>query len=178
MNLRMLLFFFAAGVCLMACSHHPPTDLSKEDLIPKPVSVIATADAFEITRNTNIVIGSDSPELQFIAHYLADRLMPATGFDLEVSSEISSRRSRSFYFTLTTEEDVELGDEGYEINISSDQLMSRPISLPDFFGPSKLFVSCCRRKLKRTPFRIAHGKSQPVQFATIQAIHTEAPCWM
>ena len=44
----------------MACK---PTDLSKENMIPKPVSVVATGGKFDLTDQTDIYIQGESAEL-------------------------------------------------------------------------------------------------------------------
>lgn len=106
---------------MMSCKEHPPTDLTKENLIPKPVSVTATAEAFEITKRTGVYVEGESAELQFVGQYLADRLKPSTGFDMKVSSTKGEPGSGNIYLALSAD-DKELGDEGYEITITDDVL--------------------------------------------------------
>ncbi len=106
---------------VISCKQHPPTDLVKENLIPKPVSVTATAKVFEITAKTGVYVNGESAELQFIGQYMADRLKPASGFEIPVSVSSEEPGSGNIYFTIS-DSDTELGDEGYEINISDDLL--------------------------------------------------------
>ena len=56
-----------------------PTDLSKENMIPKPVSVVATGGEFDLTDQTDIYVQGESAELNQIGQYLADKLNPSTG---------------------------------------------------------------------------------------------------
>ena len=96
-------------------------DITKAALIPKPVSVKATTGHFELKNNAVIRIGSDSPEMQKVAGYLADCLHPATGYDITVqaSGEIPSSNCILLETTLNQEN---LGKEGYELNISKEQI--------------------------------------------------------
>ncbi len=73
-------------IITMSCSPKVPSDLARESLIPKPVSVAATGDYFTLTPKTIIHIQSGSDELKNNADYLAGRLRPATGFGLEINA--------------------------------------------------------------------------------------------
>ncbi|MDP2113649.1 MAG: beta-N-acetylhexosaminidase, partial [Bacteroidota bacterium] len=67
----------------MACQ---PTDLSKANIIPKPVSVVPTGDSFDLTDQTDIYVQGESAELLKIGQYLADKLNPSTGLGIEVKT--------------------------------------------------------------------------------------------
>ena len=86
MNCRIPVLGVLLGISVIACKQQTPTDLTKANLIPIPVSVTATAKSFELTNKTGIYLEGESPELQFVGHYLADRLKPSTGFELPVSA--------------------------------------------------------------------------------------------
>lgn len=118
---RVLISSISIALGVMGCKQHPPTDLTKENLIPKPVSVTATAKVFEITKRTGVYIEGESAELQLVGQYLADLLNPATGFNSKVSSTDGEPKSGSIYLALS-DNDAELGDEGYEITITDDLL--------------------------------------------------------
>jgi hexosaminidase len=122
MNLKHLLFLLCITVVIGACKKsHAPTDLTKEDLIPIPVSVQATAKVFELSKETSIYVEGESAELLKIGEYLAGKLRSATGFDLKVSSTTGSPKSGNIYVT-TTGTDATLGEEGYELTITDDLL--------------------------------------------------------
>jgi hexosaminidase len=121
MNYRNLGLGILISAALASCKQHPPTDLTKENLIPKPVSVTATAKVFELRKETGIFIEGESAELRFAGQYLADRLNPSTGFDMKVSVITGEPKSGNIYFTIAGD-DAELGDEGYEITITEDLL--------------------------------------------------------
>lgn len=115
---------FYLGLCIAlaitACKKpHAPTDLTKEILIPVPVSVQATAQVFELTDRSGIFVEGESEELLKIGEYLAGKLRPSTGFDLKVSSTKGEPGDGNIYLT-TSAADSTLGEEGYEITITED----------------------------------------------------------
>lgn len=97
------------------CKQHPPTDLTKENIIPKPVSVTASAKAFSLTGKTSIHV--NGPGFDFIGNYLADVWRPSTGYSLAVS-EATEAPGNGIYIELVSQAD--LGDEGYDIDITED----------------------------------------------------------
>lgn len=98
---------------------HAPTDLTQENLIPKPVSIQATADVFELTKESAVYVEGESEELLKTGQYLAEKLRPSTGFDLKVSSTEGEPKSGNIYLT-TSGADSTLGEEGYELIITED----------------------------------------------------------
>ena len=121
MNFRNPVLGLVIGIIVFSCKQHSPTDLTKENLIPKPVSVTATAKVFELTSTTGIYVEGESAELQFVGQYLADRLRPSTGYECKVSNTKGAPESGNIYLLLSGT-DGELGDEGYEISITEDLL--------------------------------------------------------
>ncbi len=110
----------------------PPTDLSKESIIPKPVSISATGSAFQLKDNAGVYVDDDA-ELKLVAQYLSDRLMPATGFNLQVFSTTSTPTPGNIYLTISP--DPQLGEEGYELTITADLLkLSAPTPAGLFRG--------------------------------------------
>lgn len=106
--------FLTAIFGQMACT---PTDLSKENMIPKPVSVLPDGGAFDLTDQTDIYIQGESAELKQIGQYLADKLNPSTGLGIEVKSSNAEPGSGNIYLALSGN-DQELGDEGYQLKIT------------------------------------------------------------
>jgi hypothetical protein len=66
MNFRIPVTTVVLGVVLFSCKQQAPTDLTKENLIPKPVSVTATTKTFELTDKAGIYLEGEAPELQFV----------------------------------------------------------------------------------------------------------------
>ena len=96
------------------------SDLTKESIIPKPVSVTATGSFFTLKANTVIYVQGESEELKQFGQYLADRLKPATGFEIEVKSAVKPPK-KAILLTLTGA-DAKLGKEGYELIITKKLL--------------------------------------------------------
>jgi hexosaminidase len=107
----LMLLLFVSGTA------KTPSDLSKENIIPKPVSVIPSGGYFKLKASTGIYIKGDTEEFKKIGEYLAERLRPATGFPLEVKTTDKEPRAGSIYLTIAGAE-FNLGDEGYELSIS------------------------------------------------------------
>lgn len=119
--LRVFTVLFAL-MSVLGCGKEPatPKDLSKENLIPKPVSLTATGSSFRLSEKTGIYVQGPAEaagELERIGQYLADRLKPATGFPLPVSMATEAPASGNIYLALGGG-DTELGEEGYELNIT------------------------------------------------------------
>ena len=112
-----------AGVLLLGLTSCkppvPPTDLSKENIIPQPISITATGNAFVLTDDSDIYVEGPE-ELKQIGQYLADKLNPSTGFDMKVASTTGAPKSGNIHLTLSA--DPQLGEEGYELNITNNLL--------------------------------------------------------
>jgi len=120
MNFKNLILIIWIATAVAGCGKpHAPTDLTKENLIPIPVSVQATAKVFEVTKETAIYV--EGEELLAIGEYLADKLRPSTGFELKVSATSGAPKSGNIYIT-TKDTDATLGEEGYELIITEDLL--------------------------------------------------------
>lgn len=118
-SLRMqLLLVTMLAVLLQSCKNEPPTDLAKEPLIPKPVSVTATGKSFALNNNTVIYSGNGNDELNRVANYLSSELNRFTGFVNKV--EVTTEAPESGIFLSLTDSDAELGNEGYELTIGSE----------------------------------------------------------
>ncbi|MBW8326888.1 MAG: beta-N-acetylhexosaminidase [Prolixibacteraceae bacterium] len=129
--------FALACIVLTAVLSQPgckPTDLSKENLIPKPVSVTATGSSFDLTDQTDIYVQGESEELLRIGQYLADKLNPSTELGLEVKTTTEAPATGNIFLSLAAN-DAELGNEGYELTItdkSVNLVANKPAGL--FYG--------------------------------------------
>src|SRR5260221_2859193 len=119
MNFRNFILTILMAVGVLSCKRHAQTDLTRENLIPKPVSVTATAGVFELTKGSAIYTDGESAEVKQIGQYLADKLIPSTGFDLKVSTTHGAPGPGNIYLTVSGS-DAKLGEEGYDLVISSD----------------------------------------------------------
>ena len=110
-------FIIAALFLQVSCKTYPPTDLTKENIIPKPVSATANGETFSLFKRSGIYTHGSSEELDNIAGYLAGLLRPATGFDLAIKATEKKPPRGSILLSLS-EADTSLGDEGYTLEIT------------------------------------------------------------
>lgn len=117
--------FFVIGLVLsllifqISCSSDETSTVEAPHLIPIPTESNFTSGEFVLKENTAIHLASDDADLQKVGQYLSGFLQPATGFKFEVKTEEASTLS---HFLLELKEEKALGDEGYQLNISSNQV--------------------------------------------------------
>src|SRR5450759_2286571 len=97
----------------------PPTDLSGSGVIPTPVSVIPATGTFTLTEKSTIFVTGESAEIMKIGMYLAAKINPATGFGIKVKLANGDRTAENIYLALS-DADTQLGDEGYQLEITKD----------------------------------------------------------
>ncbi len=115
---RSILMFSLISLQTMAMALSPAT-LTDVSIIPKPVSVIPANGTFSFTDKSVIFITGESTEIKMIGKYLADKVNPATGFGIEVKPVSGNQSSGNIYLALSAN-DAQLGDEGYELKITSE----------------------------------------------------------
>ena len=108
-------------VIQMPCTAKTPSDLSGENIIPKPVSVTASGGYFTLKAGTKIYLQGESEELKQLGQYLAEKLKPSTGFKLVVKSTSKTPRSGNIYLSISAA-DSKLGDEGYQLTITNKMI--------------------------------------------------------
>ena len=89
------------------------------NIIPKPTSLIPTAGNFSILPETQIVITTDNEEVAAIGMLLASYLKDASQFNLSITNEDTTTGK----IMLKLEGDPVLGDEGYELSITSQEIV-------------------------------------------------------
>src|SRR5512133_2276211 len=98
------------------------------NLIPKPTSIISKPGEFLLSRSTTITSSSSDPEVVALADDLSLQLQHITGLQLAVLD--SSHELKDFILQL--DQVADLGEEGYELTISSEAVRlsaSRPAGL-------------------------------------------------
>jgi hexosaminidase len=123
-NAKTTLSLLLSSVLLIAtaCAQNDTApDLSGQSIIPKPVSVVPSEGAFTLTHHSDIFVQGESEALLSIGQYLADKLKPSTGYDLEVKTLVKDPGRGDIVLALS-ENDQGLGDEGYEMVISEKSI--------------------------------------------------------
>ena len=101
----------------VSCKEKRPSDLSKESIIPKPVSVVSTGDYFIMKPKCKIFVYGESEEMKLAGQYLAEKLKSMTGIDTKIKTASGEPWSGNIFLQLS-DVNKELGDEGYELTIT------------------------------------------------------------
>ena len=112
-----LLIIAALMIIPISCKPKTPTDLTKESIIPKPVSVAAAGESFTIKAKSAILVEGGSDEILKTGQYLADKLNSVTGLSTAVKTAEGEPGSGNIYLTLTGAGE-NLGEEGYELTVT------------------------------------------------------------
>lgn len=107
---------------LYSCKTPTPKDLAKENLIPKPTTLIATGSSFEWTAKTKIYVPANNEEVRKIGTYLAKLIAPATGFATEVKAENNLTTQKGIALVISNDQNA-LGEEGYRLNITNEKII-------------------------------------------------------
>lgn len=89
------------------------------NLIPKPVAVTETGGLFTLTAGSHIYVEPETAEMTGLGQYLAGRLRPATGYEMQVSAASGASGPGNIYLA-TAGGDPALGEEGYELSITQE----------------------------------------------------------
>jgi hexosaminidase len=146
----------------ISCSAQVPSDLSRESIIPKPLSVIATGEYFKLKASTDIYIQGTSAEITEAGQFLAETLRPSTGYIIDIKNARKTPRRGSILITLS--DDLKnLGDEGYDLTITK-KLVTLAAASPEglFRGiqtirqlfPAEIELDT----IQKSPWEIATGK--------------------
>jgi hexosaminidase len=157
--------FSASAILLMlvvgvSCKVSVPSDLTKESLIPKPVSVTSTGDYFNLKKGAAIyVIGGDK-EVKRVGEYLASQMKTSTGLDLKTVESANEPGAGNISLSLS-EKTASGGDESYELTISKEHVKLTSVT------PEGLFrgVQTLRQLLPVVMVPI-EGKTEPFKIAT------------
>jgi hexosaminidase len=105
------------------------------NLIPKPASILQSEGEFVVSPDVNIFVTDNTSEVVSIGRFLADFLRQATNDDFNIY--VGSQNAKSIQLTLSG--DASLGEEGYELSITTDSVQlsaNRPAGL--FYGVQTL----------------------------------------
>ena len=111
-----LLMLFIAFFQVSCNKSENSTTSAETNLIPIPIEMKMGNGSFLLTETAAITLNGDHADLKNIGQYLADFLNPATGFDIQISTEGTGN------IVLSLKEDTELGEEGYDLNVSKDKV--------------------------------------------------------
>ncbi|MFN8242064.1 MAG: beta-N-acetylhexosaminidase [Bacteroidales bacterium] len=111
------LFAILIIMIMASCTKQAPSDLSKESIIPKPVSVVGTGEYFTLGPSATICVIGESEEVMKVADFLAGKLRTATGFPLEVKKVTEAPAKGAITLSLSADL-TRPGEESYEMDIT------------------------------------------------------------
>ena len=103
---------------VQATPQTPPPGM--DNVIPRPVSVVATGGTFSLSADTGIYVEPATDEIKAIGQYLADHLNPATGYAHQGTGLRTSAPARGSITLSLSGADPALGEEGYELTITPE----------------------------------------------------------
>ncbi len=89
-------------------------------LIPKPTSLLSAKGNFIISPNTKLLIKTEDEEIAAIGNLLSTYLLETSGYEIAVT-DLSVDQSVG-NIKLTLNGDPNLGEEGYELSITTDSI--------------------------------------------------------
>jgi hexosaminidase len=119
-------------------------------LIPKPTSVFQSPGEFTISADTKILFQNDNPEVAFIANLLSTYLEEISGHEVLVYEDSPKQSKGDIQLDLNG--DASLGEERYELSITTDSILLRAVC------PAGLFygVQTLRQLLPANPSETVH----------------------
>ena len=100
----------------------PPTDLSKEDMIPMPLKIIPTHTAFALDRHTAIYTSKSATGFAEIGEFLADKIKSVTGLEVPVNGEGPETVERVIYIDQSDNGEW-TSPEAYQLYITQDSII-------------------------------------------------------
>jgi hexosaminidase len=140
----------------------PFASTALQNIIPKPVEVTSTGFAFELTKETDIILNDSTPELLKLGQYLSNTLKPATGFPLNVVNENKEQEAGNIFLSIAAIDSV-TNKEGYILSILPDSVLLRANTAAGLFRGIQtlkqlLPVEIEADSLQLVPWQIPTGK--------------------
>jgi len=106
-------------------------------LIPKPTSIFKLAGNFTISSSTKILTQKDNLEVRAVANLLSTYLQEVSGHEILISDANTDQSGGNLQLALSG--DASLGEEGYELSITTDSvLLSAKCPAGLFYGVQTL----------------------------------------
>lgn len=116
---------FLLGLFIYSCYNEfydlPTTNLEKENLIPKPLSILATNSSFTLDENSSIITPNEDVFLS-VGNFLSKKIKDKTLLEIEVNSEKSKNKGGKIIINKV-EKNAAIDNESYELIISQDSII-------------------------------------------------------
>ncbi|MEW6741286.1 MAG: beta-N-acetylhexosaminidase [Planctomycetota bacterium] len=139
--LHELVVVAAAGLFLTQVATAQPGQVipAGASVVPRPVKVEGASGTFAITKSTPILIEEGLQREPKIATYFADVLSKSAGFTLKVTATDKVEPPSGAILLTTQRAQPGLGDEGYELSVTSNGVLIRaPKEAGLFYGVQTL----------------------------------------
>ncbi|MEQ9583148.1 MAG: family 20 glycosylhydrolase, partial [Arenibacter sp.] len=100
----------------------PMTDLSTENLIPKPLKIIPTNSAFGLDKNTIIYTSQNAAGFPEVGEFLSEKIKWQTDLDLAVNSTTNATSQRIIFINQSDSTEFS-SKEGYDLYITQDSII-------------------------------------------------------
>ena len=100
----------------------PMTDLTAENLIPKPLKIIPTNSAFGLDKNTIIYTSQNAPGFPEVGEFLSEKIKWQTELDLAVNSTPNASSQRIIFINQSDSTEFS-SKEGYDLYITQDSII-------------------------------------------------------
>ena len=109
-------------------------------IIPRPVQLEKTTGSFSISKATTIMVENPDFESLRVARMFADRIQTAGGMSLKVVETKKYVAHKDVILFTTTGSDATLGNEGYQLSVSRDNVkIMAPTAAGLFYGMQTVF---------------------------------------
>lgn len=122
-------FFTALALVLLACTEEskpripmPVTDLSAENLIPKPLKILPTHTAFALDRFTGIYTSKNATGFEEVGKFLAEKLANKTKLIVPVNDASLTTIERVIYINQSDSTELD-SPEAYQLYINQDSII-------------------------------------------------------
>ncbi len=100
----------------------PSTDLSTENMIPKPLEAIATNEGFSLDQYTAISVSEKSDDLLDLIWFLSEKIKAKTNLDIVLADSETPQKGTVIYIEKT-DALKQKGAEAYLLSITRDSLI-------------------------------------------------------
>ncbi|RAJ09186.1 family 20 glycosylhydrolase [Arenibacter echinorum] len=124
-SLVVLIVFTAFVACQQEkkkAINFPMTDLSTENLIPKPLKIIPTNSAFGLDKNTIIYTSQNAAGFPEVGEFLSEKIKWQTDLDLAVNSTTNATSQRIIFINQSDSTEFS-SKEGYDLYITQDSII-------------------------------------------------------
>ena len=116
-------------------------------LIPIPVSYQQSAGTFTLSNNSAIEVASNNPDAQRVASMLSKQLSGASGFAVPVKNASASAAAEGA-IRLALVKETALGNEGYQLNISNNNVTINANSAAGLFYGVQSFLQLLPKEIE------------------------------